>query len=267
MPQSPASREWNSEAYHRLSRPQFEWGLKVLDRLPLRGDETVADAGCGTGKVTAELVKRLPRGRVFAMDLSQNMLQTAREHLLPRFDNKVHFVATDLQDIPLDAELDGIFSTAAFHWVPDHSRLFRSLLRALKPGGWLEAQCGGGPNLARVRQRALELMSGSRFARFFSGWTPTWQYPDDVSTARRMQDAGFTAVRAWLEQAPATFANASEYKEFLATVTLHRHLERIADPAMRERFMDELARPAAHDHLPFTLDYWRLNMSGRRPKN
>ena len=166
MDQNQASREWNSEAYHRLSRPQFEWGLKVLDRLPLRGDETVADAGCGSGKVTAELLKRLPRGRVVAMDLSQNMLQTARDHLAPKFPRQVIFIATDLQDIPLDGAIDGIFSTAAFHWVPDHDRLFRSLFHALKPGGWLEAQCGGGPNLARVRERTVALMTRSTLRPF-----------------------------------------------------------------------------------------------------
>ena len=263
----PSNREWNSEAYHRLSRPQFEWGLRVLDRLPLRGDETVADAGCGSGKVTAELLKRLPRGRVVAMDLSENMLQTAREHLKPKFDGRVFFIAADLHDIPLDGVLDGIFSTAAFHWVPDHDRLFRSLLCALRPGGWLEAQCGGGPNLARVRERTLALTVRPDFAQFFAGWSPTWQYQDDLTTANRMRRAGFAGVRTWLEEAPATLADAPEYKEFLATVTLHRHVARIPDPALRERFMDELARQAATDNPPFTLDYWRLNLSGRKPKS
>jgi len=262
-----ASREWNSEAYHRLSRPQFEWGQRVLDRLPLRGDETVADAGCGSGKVTAKLLERLPRGRVVAMDLSQNMLQTARAHLEPRFPGQAFFIAADLHDIPLDSVLGGIFSTAAFHWVPDHERLFRSLFRSLKPGGWLEAQCGGGPNLARVRERATELMARPEFSMFFDGWRAPWQYPDDVTTAERMRHAGFIEVKTWLEEAPATLSDASEYKEFLATVTLHRHLARISDPAMRERFLDGLAHQAAADNPQFTLDYWRLNLSGRRPNH
>ena len=264
MVQDSKNREWNSEAYHRLSQPQFEWGLKVLDRLTLRGDETVADAGCGSGKVTAKLLERLPRGRVVAMDLSENMLQTAREHLKPRFDGRVFFIATDLHDIPLDSVLDGIFSTAAFHWVPDHDRLFRSLLRSLKPGGWLEAQCGGGPNLARVRERTLALISRADFAPFFEGWSPTWNYPDDVTTAERMRRAGFAEVKTWLEEMPTPLPDAEVYKEFLATVTLHRHIARIPDPALRARFMDELARQAAADNPPFTLDYWRLNLSGRK---
>jgi len=266
MTQGPTGREWNSEAYHRVSRPQFEWGQKVLDRLKLRGDETVADAGCGSGRVTAKLLERLPRGSVVAMDLSQNMLQTAREHLAPKFPGQVFFIAADLQDIPLDGVLDAIFSSAAFHWVPDHERLFLSLVRALKPGGWLEAQCGGGPNLARVRERATELMTRSEFAVFFDGWHAPWQYPDDITTARRMRSTGFVEIKTWLEEAPATLPDAAEYKEFLATVTLHRHLARIPDQAMRERFMDELGRQAARDKPPFTLDYWRLNLSGRKPK-
>ena len=260
----PTNREWNSEAYHRLSRPQFEWGLKVLDRLPLRGDETVADAGCGSGKVTAKLLERLPRGQVVAMDLSENMLQTAREHLEPKFPGQVFFVTADLHDIPLDGVLDGVFSTAAFHWVPDHERLFRSLFRSLKSGGWLEAQCGGGPNLARVRERALALMSRPDFAPSFAGWVPPWQYPDDITTAKRMRSAGFVEIKTWLEEAPATLSDAAEYKEFLATVTLHRHIARIPDPALREYFLGELARQAATDNPPFTLDYWRLNLSGKK---
>jgi trans-aconitate methyltransferase len=262
-----ASREWNSEAYHRLSRPQFEWGLKVLDRLSLRGDETVADAGCGSGKVTAKLLERLPRGRVVAMDLSENMLQTAREHLELKFPSQVFFITADLHDIPLDGVLDGIFSTAAFHWVPDHDRLFRSLFHSLKPGGWLEAQCGGGPNLARVRERAIALMSCPDFAPFFAGWTPPWRYPDDITTAERMRRAGFAAVRTWLEESPAILPHAQEYREFLATVTLHRHVARITDLSLRERFLDQLAHQAAADDPPFTLDYWRLNLSGRKPKD
>jgi len=121
------SREWNSSVYHRLSQPQVTWGKKVLSRLRLRGDETVLDAGCGTGRLTAELLDALPRGRVFALDLSQNMLASARQHLGAR----VQFLAADLLHLPFERAFDGIVSTAAFHWVLDHDRLFLNLRRAL----------------------------------------------------------------------------------------------------------------------------------------
>ncbi len=204
-----ASREWNSQAYHRLSRPQFEWGLKVLDRLPLRGDETVADAGCGSGKVTAKLLERLPHGRVVAMDLSVNMLQTARDHLRRNSPIRCSSSPSTCMTFLSTALLDGVFSTAAFHWLPDHDRLFRSLLRSLKPGGWLEAQCGGGPNLARVRERTVALMSRPDFAPFFAGWSPTWQYPDDITTAERMRRAGFAEIKTWLEEMPTTLSGCA----------------------------------------------------------
>ena len=149
-------REWNSDVYHRVSGPQVSWGKKVLARLRLRGDEVVLDAGCGTGRLTAELLDPLPRGRVVGVDLSQNMLSKAREHLA-RYGSRVSLIACDLLHLPFESSFDGIVSTAAFHWVLDNDRLFANLRRALVPGGWLEAQCGGGPNvtdLAQARERA-----------------------------------------------------------------------------------------------------------------
>ncbi len=260
----PQSREWDSATYHQLSQPQVGWGKKVLERLPLRGDETLLDVGCGTGRLTAELLERLPRGRVIAVDLSSNMLQSARAHLLPRFQGRVTFIQADMQQLPLSGAADGIFSTAAFHWAPDHDRLFAGLLRALVPGGWLEAQCGGGPNLARVREHAKAVMATPEFKQYFADWGPPWEYADAETTAARLRRAGFVEVKTWVEPSPQQFPSAAEFSQYLGTVTFHRHLERLPSEELRERFLEAVATRVAKDDPAFVMDYWRLNMSARK---
>lgn len=264
-PASNSGREWDATTYHRVANPHVTWGQRVLARLPLQGDETVMDAGCGTGRLTAELLERLPRGRVVAVDRSANMLETARAHLSPHFDDRITFVQADLQDLRLDDPVDHIFSTAAFHWVPDHSRLFAGLFQALVPGGWLVAQCGGGPNILRLRERADALMATPPFAAAFAGWPGPWTFADAETTAKRLRAAGFVAVETGLEEAPTVLPNATEYKDFLASVIFGTHLDRLPDPNLRDRFVTALTDQATADDPPFTLDYWRLNLQGQRP--
>jgi trans-aconitate 2-methyltransferase len=260
-----ASREWDSSAYHRLSGPQLSWGKKVLARVKLRGDETLLDAGCGTGRLTGELLQALPRGHVVAVDLSQNMLRTAREQLTPQFGEQVRFVAADLQDLPFVRVFDGIFSTAAFHWVLDHDKLFRSLYGALRPRGWLRAQCGGGPNLARLRKRMATLAASPKYAPFLGGFAEPWTYSDAETAAEGLRRAGFVAVETGIEPALTVLDDARKFSEFVRTVILHRHLERIPDAELREGFVEELTRQAAADDPPYSLDYWRLNLSADVP--
>jgi len=112
-----SSREWNSAAYHCLSDPQVSWGKRVLSRLSLRGDELVLDGGCGTGRLTRDLLDALPRGCVVGVDLSQNMLKSAREYLAPLFGSRIHLLACDLLDLPFRCVFDVVVSTAAFHWM------------------------------------------------------------------------------------------------------------------------------------------------------
>jgi trans-aconitate 2-methyltransferase len=260
-----APAEWDAASYHRLSAPQFSWGVQVLDRLLLEGDETLMDAGCGTGRLTALLLERLSRGRVVAVDLSQNMLEGARSHLAPRFGGRVEFVRADLAALPFERAFDGVFSTAAFHWVPDHLRLFRGLFASLKPGGWLVAQCGGGPNIARLMRRASVLTASEPYAPYFSGWKDTKVFADEATTDGRLRSAGFIDVETSLEPAPTVLPGGDEFREFLTTVNMHAHLARLPEGPLRRRFVEELTEQAAADDPPYTLDYCRLNIRARRP--
>jgi ubiquinone/menaquinone biosynthesis C-methylase UbiE len=257
------SREWNSAQYHQLSNPQVSWGKKLLSRLQMRGDELLLDAGCGTGRLTAELLRSLPRGRIIALDLSQNMMSTAREHLALQFGGRVRFVVADLQALPLKQAFDGVVSTAAFHWVPDHDRLFSNLHTILRPSGWLHAQCGGGPNLLNLRQRVNMLIASPQYAKFFASFREPWVFDAPETAAGAMRCAGFVNVEAALEPAPTMLDDARQYSEFLAAIVLRAHLHHLPDPRLHARFIAELTEQAALDSPPFSLDYWRLNLSAR----
>ena len=257
-----SAHEWNSSVYHRLSGPQVSWGKKVLSRLRLRGDELILDAGCGTGRLTGELLAALPHGHVVGIDLSQNMLHSAREHLA-EFGERLSLAACDLLHLPFKGVFDGIVSTAAFHWVLDHDRLFLNLRNALVPGGWLEAQCGAAGNLARLRQRTDTLLASPEFATFFAGFREPWVYQDAESAAHGLRRAGFVDAETSIEPAPTVLDSAEQYREFVRNIVLRKHLQKIPTEAGRAHFMELLTEQAAQDDPPFMLDYWRLNLRGK----
>ncbi|MDQ2700528.1 MAG: methyltransferase domain-containing protein, partial [Actinomycetota bacterium] len=137
--------DWDATKYARVSTPQREWSDAVLSRLELKGDETVLDAGCGSGDVTTHLLELLPEGRVVAVDGSPSMLEQARR-LLPA--GRTEFICQDLSRLQLGERVDHVFSNATFHWIKDHDTLFSRLRQAIEPGGKLVAQCGGRGNVA-----------------------------------------------------------------------------------------------------------------------
>lgn len=255
--------DWNAEQYHLVSTPQQSWGRRVLDRLPLDGAEVVLDLGCGTGRITSEIAARLPRGRVVGVDRSQAMLATARGWLREHAP-AARLVLGDGAALPFRRAFDAVFSGATFHWIHDHSALFRSIVTALKPGGRLVAQCGGGPNLALLLGRARQLMHDPRFSQYFDEWAEPAYYSDAESAARRMRAAGFVDVETSLESAPTTFDSPADFQEFIASVCVRTHLARLP-PRERQAYLRELTVAAAGDTPPLTLDYWRLNLTGRRP--
>jgi trans-aconitate 2-methyltransferase len=243
--------DWDAETYDAIADPQFRWGTAVVDRLELHGDETVLDAGCGSGRVTALLAERLPDGRVIALDGSTSMLETARRRLAP-FGDRIRFVLADLMaPLPIDEPVDAVLSTATFHWVPDHDALFGHLAAVLRPGGRLVAQCGGAGNLATV-VRALDELGADPFTgKVFA--TPE-------RTDERLRATGFVDVQCWLHTEPTPFETLEGLETFLRTVVLRDHIR-----SMTGAEAGTFAHAVATRLPRLELDYVRLNIDARRP--
>lgn len=252
-PMNSGPREWDAETYDAISDPQFSWGMEVLERLELRGDEDAVDAGCGSGRVTEQLLERLPSGSLLAVDASEAMIGKARE----RLGDRARYLVADLAELEVEAPVDLVFSTATFHWVLDHDALFSHLSAALKPGGRLVAQCGGRGNVAEHAKAIAAVATRPEYAEHFAGMTLMWNFAGPEETEERLREAGFAEARCWLEPKPVT---PPDPLRFTMTVTLGPHLARL--PEQKRRSFAEAVLAQSPD--PLTLDYVRLNIEARR---
>ncbi len=250
---STRPRDWDAATYHRVSTPQQEMAGPVIDRLDLRGDEVVLDAGCGSGVVTGFLLDRLPHGRVIAVDAAPSMVAKAREALAGR---PATVIESSLTDLVLDEQVDAVFSNAVFHHIADHPRLFERLHAALRPGGRMVTQCGGEGNIARFHALARAVASTGPWAEHLDGWRGPWNFAGPEETEERLRAAGFTEARAWLEPWPV---NPEEPAAYLRSVCLGPFLDHLPQD-LRDGFLAAVLREAGE---PLELDYVRLNIVAR----
>jgi trans-aconitate 2-methyltransferase len=249
------TRDWDAGTYDAVGTGVQAFGHALLDRLVLDGDERVLDAGCGSGAVTRGLLERLPRGHVIGVDGSPAMIERAREELGE--DPRLELAVADLTELELAEPVDVVFSSAVFHWIADHERLFARLHAALRPGGILLAQCGGQGNIADVRRALAVVESQEPFAEHLAGWAGPWNFSPPHLACERLERTGFVDVRAMTHIEVVT---PDDPVRFVSTMILGAHLDRLP-PALRARFaervLEEMERPGE-------FRYVRLTLSARR---
>lgn len=253
--QTPGPSDWDATKYARVSTPQREWSDAVLARLDLDGTETVMDAGCGSGDVTAHLLEKLPEGRVVAVDGSPSMLEQAKQTL---GTDRVRFLCQDLSELRVDEPVDHAFSNATFHWIPDHDLLFSRLLQAIRPGGMLVAQCGGRGNVAEIVSALERVVEEEPFVKYTHGVRNPWNFAGPDETEARLIGAGFEGTNCWLEERVAHPEDAQGFFEASTLAPLEKMLPDGLFQSFSDRMMEVMGNPES-------FNYVRLNIEARRP--
>jgi len=264
MATKPESTHWNAEVYERIGTPMRRWAQAVIDDLNLRGDETVLDAGCGSGSVTFDLLERLPRGRIYALDSSPDMISKIKQAIEERGERRVTPILASLTGFSLPEQVEVVFSNAVLHWIPDDDALFGCLLRATRPSGRFRAQCGGGANIARLMAATQAVEEHEPYSRYL-GMAEFRKYRTAEEATAAMQRTGWTDVRAEIFDSPVRFENPDDAALYLRTIILQRHVAALPlehQQAFLEAVVAETVRRYGE---PFTADYVRLDLWARKP--
>src|SRR5512133_2324183 len=80
--------------------------------------------------LTKQLAKKVPRGKVYAVDIDSNMIKQAKNNL--QFFDNIEIMQSSFTDIKLPRKMDVIFSNSALHWVQDYRKAFQNFLEMLK---------------------------------------------------------------------------------------------------------------------------------------
>lgn len=190
--------DWDAAGYVRASAEQQNWGRELLDKLGLEGGESVLDIGCGDGRLTAALARRVPAGSVLGVDVSENMIAFAREQYGAAAHPNLRFQVEDARALPFRDEFDVVFSNAALHWIRGHRPVLAGVQRSLKRGGRALLQMGGRGNAAEVLEVLDEMLGSERWRNHFAGFDFPYGFYGLEEYEAWLREAGLRPVRVEL---------------------------------------------------------------------
>lgn len=140
---SPGWKKWD----HFTMKFLEDQGRQIIESLDLKIYQDVLDVASGTGEPGLTMASIVKGGSVTAVDLSEGMLEIAKDKAaaagLYNFETKV----ADVCDLPFeDASFDAISCRLGFMFFPDMQLAAKEMLRVLKPGGRMAVTVWGEPS-------------------------------------------------------------------------------------------------------------------------
>ncbi len=232
------TQSWNAQDYARNSSAQAKWALELIEKLPLRGDETLLDIGCGDGKITAVLAERLPRGRAVGIDASAAMVTLAQERFPTTETPNLSFRAMDATVLDLPERFDAVFSNATLHWIADHRAVLRGLSRCLNPSARILFQMGGRGNTLGIEAAFRSRMEDPRWQEYFIGFQKPHHYYGPEEYQQWLPEAGFRPRRVELIPKDMQHEDPDGLKGWLRT-TWFPYTNRVPE-TQRDAFLSEV---------------------------
>lgn len=124
--------------YYLIGFREAKYRKMAVAALKLRAGDTVVELGCGTGLNFGYLVDAVgDAGRVIGIDLTDAMLEQARQRITKHDWRNVAVIQSDAAEYVLPPGVKGVISTFALTLVPEYEQVIARVAQALAPGGRL----------------------------------------------------------------------------------------------------------------------------------
>lgn len=223
------SGRWKAEVYANNSKGQAVWAQELIDKIGIKGDETILDIGCGDGKIT-EYLSTLTKGEVVGIDLSAEMIAYAKQAF---FEPK--FMQMDAQNMEFLNRFEIVFSNAALHWASDHEAVVKGIYKALKNGGKAVLQMGGEGNAKEVFDMFFAILP--RYKHYFEGFKAPYTFCSAEYYEKLLEKVGFESYTATLIPKDMVHEDVKAFRGWLES-TWFPFIDRIPD-TMQEKFIQE----------------------------
>lgn len=201
--------EWKASAYAENSKGQAVWANELIEKMALRGDESILDIGCGDGKIT-EMLSHRTSGEVVGVDFSPEMIAYAKSTF-----TKPLFMQMDAQALSFNECFDVVFSNAALHWVRDHKAVLKGIYKALKPQGRAILQMGGAGNGEKVFEAFHRILP--EYADYFEGFESPYTFHSDKTYEALLKGVGFSTYQAHLVSKDMVHDTLKAFRGWLET--------------------------------------------------
>ena len=207
--------EWNAELYRERSSLQQAMAAEVLQALELEGAERVLDVGCGDGRITAEIARRVPRGSVVGVDASRRMIELAAEKSKPN----LRFEVADARALPFSREFDLVVSFNALHWIHEQELALFSIHNALAPGSAAHLRLVPMGERKSIETVLEETRSSPRWSKYFAEFRDPYLRMTQEQYCSLAERCGFRVERAQTESKTWDFETRAEFLAF-SSVTM-----------------------------------------------
>lgn len=228
-----SSQHWDGKEYARISFPQYAIDSEFLAQNNFNLDEAILDIGCGDGRITREIAKKVPEGNVIGIDASNDMIQTAIKAENP---SNVKFVLLNAQEINFSQQFNTVTIFFCMQWVPDKLQTFRRIFNSLKINGrFLMIVPLPHPYLPAIR---YELCNSPKWKNYFKDYADPLVYVSDSNYKFFAENAGFNLGSYCVDSTPINFLNYQAYFDFMAQMT--PHLNCLPTKVEKDNFLTEL---------------------------
>jgi ubiquinone/menaquinone biosynthesis C-methylase UbiE len=125
-----------ANVYYLIGYPEWKYRRLAVNALRLQPGDTVVEIGCGTGLNFGLYQERIgPEGRIIGVDLTDAMLEQARQRVEDEGWQNVELVHQDAAGYEFPAGVDAVISTFALSLVPEAPEIVRRAAEALAEGG------------------------------------------------------------------------------------------------------------------------------------